>query len=80
MSLSVARLASALSVDLTISARQTFNSAALVNANASIPAMSIPPAPALFSVFALDEVALFRLVIIEVLGVVLIALLFVSNL
>jgi hypothetical protein len=38
--------------------------------------MSIPPAPAFFSVFAVDELALLRLVMIVVLGVVVIFLLF----
>jgi hypothetical protein len=42
--------------------------------------MSIPPAPALFSVFAVDKATLFRLVMIVVLGVVVITLLFVFNL
>jgi hypothetical protein len=38
--------------------------------------MSIPAAPALFNVFAVGEVVVFKLVIIVVLGIVLIALLF----
>jgi hypothetical protein len=37
--------------------------------------MSIPPAPALFSVFVVDEVTVFRFVMIVVLGTVLIVLL-----
>ncbi len=71
MSFSAARFASALSVDLTINVRQTFSSAALTNARASIPAMSIPFVLALFRVLAVDKVTLFKLVMIVVLGVVL---------
>jgi hypothetical protein len=75
ISFSVVRFASALSVDLAINVRHTFSSAALLNARASIPAMSIPFVFALFRVFAVDRVTLFRFVIIVVLGIVLIALL-----
>jgi hypothetical protein len=62
-------------VDLTISIRQFLSSLALLNANASIPGMSNPAVPALFNVFAVEALALFRLVMIVVLGIVLIALL-----
>jgi len=78
MLLSAVKFGSAPSVDLTISVRQTFNSLALLKAKASIPAISIPPALALFRVLAVDAVALFRLLTIVVLGVVLIALLFTA--
>src|SRR5258708_2243481 len=74
---SVCRLASAPSTDLTISVRQTFNSLALLNARASIPGISIPPAPALRSVFEVEEVRFLRLLIIVVLGVVVMDLLIV---
>jgi hypothetical protein len=71
---SVCKLASAPSIDLTISVRHTFNSVALLNASASIPGISIPSVLPLFRVFAVDDVRLFKLVRIVVLGVVVIAL------
>jgi len=75
MSLIAVRFVSAPSVDLAIRVRQTLSSFALFSAKASIPGMSIPLEFALFSVFALDEVRVFRFVMIVVLGIVLIVLL-----
>ena len=71
ISFSVTRFGSAPSVDLTIRARQTFNSVALLKASASIPDTSIPPAAELFNVFAVATVAFFKLLMIVVLGIVL---------
>jgi hypothetical protein len=62
-------------VDLATSVRQPFSSLALLNAKASIPGMSTPPVLALFSVFEVDALAVLRLVMIVVLGIVVIALL-----
>jgi hypothetical protein len=59
-----------------MSVKQAFSSAALLYARTSIPGMSIPSPPALFSVFAVGEVTVFKLVIIVVLGVLIAALLY----
>lgn len=79
MSFSVTRFGSAPSVDLTIRVRQTFNSAALLKASASIPDTSIPPTAELFKVFAVAAVAFFKLLIIVVLGIVLMILPLILN-
>jgi hypothetical protein len=54
---------------------------ALLNARASVPGVSIPADPPVFSVFGVDEVRFFRFAMIVVLGVVVIVLpVFLKNL
>jgi hypothetical protein len=78
MSFIVARFASAPSVDLATRVRHAFNSIALLKANASIPGMSTPLELALFTVFAVDDVSVFRFVMMVVLGTMLIISPFLS--